>query len=272
MRTYLAATPLLLACVLAACSSDPDTTGGSSGTAGTTGGATTGATTGATQTPTTGQSTGPTTSAASTDGPDDTTTTGTDTTGTGAATDDTTGAVSATNTSTGDTSTGSDTSTGGDTSTGDPDGLGQAALDIVAALEAAVDGVYYFSESEDLWTVFAIADAAPVTEANVKDVIAGIYVPHDDLPLADRAVELRTLAQLMDPLTVMQDWWGPENVMQAEDYKPIRAIFEGQLSDVQVFRLGEQSGNILVGRIDVFVIGETADGDLVGMFAVAVET
>ena len=111
-----------------------------------------------------------------------------------------------------------------------------------------------------------------LTEANIKDVIAGIYVQHDDIPLADRVVEPRTLAQLMDPLTVMQDWWGDYEIMQAEDYKVIRAIFEDDLVNAQVFRLGEQSGNDLVGQIDVFVIGETVDGDIVGMFAVAVET
>ena len=245
--------------MLAACGSDPDTTttADTSSTA-----ATTGATT---QPPTTGQTTDPTTST----GSGDPTGATTDTPGsTGAATDDTgstgdTGAVSGT--STGDTST-------GDPSTGEPDGLGQAAQDAKVALEAAVDGVLYLSESEDTWTVFAIAGVAPVTEANVKEVIAAVYVPHDDLPLADRAVELRTLAQLMDPLTVKQDWWGPEEDMQAEAYKPIRAIFEGQLSNTKVFRLGKLSGNILVGQIDVFVIGETVDGDIVGMFAIAVET
>ncbi len=273
---------LLLACLLPACSYDSVSTASNGTVTVTSATATettaTETTEGTTDVPTTGPSTGATgaTGGASTEPDPDTTTSGTST---GEATDSTsasTGEVSTGEVSASDTSTGSasDTSTGSgsDTSTGDPDGLGQAALDIAAALEAAVDGVLYLSESEDNWTVFAIADAAPVTEDNVKDVIAEVYVPHDDLPLADRVVELRTLAQLMDPLTVMQDWWGPDEMMQAENYKPIRAIFENQLSNVQVFRLGKQVGNVLSGQIDVFVIGETADGDIVGMFAIAVET
>ena len=279
MRIALPRLPsLLLACLLPACGTDPDTTAGdSSTTAATTGTLTTGQnadpTTGATSDATTsgttsGATTDPTTGATTdSTGAPDPGTTGPTSTG-----EDTgsTGAVSASDTSTSETST-SETSTS-DSSTGDPGGLGQAAQDAAAALELAVDGVLYLSESEDEWTVFAIADVAPVTGANVKDVIADIYVVHDDLALADRAVELRTLAQLMDPLTVMQDWWGDYEMMQAEDYKAIRAIFEQQLTNAQVFRLGEQSGNILVGQIDVFVIGETVDGDIVGMFAVAVET
>jgi hypothetical protein len=245
--------------VLPACGSDPDTTT-SSETSGT-------ATTGS-ATATTGENTDPTTGATGT-GTGDTSTSEPGTTGTSEP--GTTDVVTTGDTSTGgpDTTVTSDT---GDTSTGGGDGLGQAAQDAAAALELAVDGVLYLSESEDTWTVFALAGAAPVTDKNVKDVIAGIYVPHDDVPLADRVVELRTLAQLMDPLTVMQDWWGDFEKMQAEDYKQIRAIFEGQLSNPQVFRLGEQSGNDLVGQVDVFVIGETVDGDLVGMFAIAVET
>jgi len=219
-----------------------------------------------TDAPTTGQNTDPT-SGSTTGDPTGGSTTGEPDPGTTGATStgEDTGSTGAVSASTSDSRT-------SDSSTGDPDGLGQAAQDAAAALELAVDGVLYLSESEDEWTVFALADVAPVTEANIKDVIADIYVAHDAIPLADRVVEPRTLAQLMDPLTVMQDWWGDYEIMQAEDYKAIRAIFEDTLSNPQVFRLGEQSGNNLVGQIDVFVIGETADGDIVGMFAIAVET
>ena len=177
-------------------------------------------------------------------------------------------------------STGAESSTGadassdtGDSSTGDPDGLGQAAQDVVLALEAATDGVYFLSESDYPWVVVAFADAAPVSAANVKDVIAGVYVPHDGGPtLAERSIELRTLAQLMDPLTVPEDWWTQENFDMAAQYQPIRDIFATQLENVQVFRLGELFGQDLMGAIDVYVLGETADGDVVGMWTVSVET
>ena len=92
------------------------------------------------------------------------------------------------------------------------------------------------------------------------------------MPLADRAIEVRTLAQLMDPLTVPQPWWDDFYFMQAMQYVPIRTIFEMKLEQVQVFRLGEQNGDILQGAIDVYVLGQTADGDVVGMWSVAVET
>jgi hypothetical protein len=223
-----------------------------------------------TGTATTGENTDPTTGATGTGTGAPGTTTGDPGTSEPGTTGEpgSTGAVTTTDTSTG----GSDTGDTGDTSTGGADGLGQLAEDIGMALALAVDGVYYTSESDYLWTVFTIADTTAVTDLNVKDVIADVYVPHADPPLADRAVEVRTLAQLMDPLTVMQDWWGDYEMMQAEKYQAIRDIFEDQLGNVQVFRLGEEFGNDLMGAIDVFVIGETADGDLVGMFTIAVET
>ncbi len=300
MRTRLDRVPaLLLACLLPACGTDPDnaTTGMTESTTSSTGAPTTGTTPGENTGPgitdsgeaTSSTSTGedPTGTVSVGDTSTGTVSGGDTSTGTVSVGDTSTGAVSVGDTSTGDPSTGDpsvgdtststgDTSTGdtstGDTSTGEPGGLGPAAQGVVMTLEEAVDGVYFLSESDYPWTVFAVADAAPVSEVNVKDVIAEVYVPHGDPTLADRATELRTLAQLMDPLTVMQNWWGPEEVERAEQYQPIRDIFEDQLVNVKVFRFGQKFGNVLMGQVDVFVIGETADGDVVGMFTISVET
>lgn len=192
--------------------------------------------------------------------------------GTGETDTSTSGADAGTDTSTGSSST-SDASSGDASSTGDGAGLGPEAQAAMAALMAAVDGVTYPSESDYPWTVVGLADAAPVSEANVKDVIAGVYVPHKgEAGLADRAIEVKTLAQLFDPLTVPQDWWTDDEFMRAEDYTKIRDVLAAELTNIQVFRIGEQSGNILQGAIDVYVLGEVAGGDLVGMWTVSVET
>lgn len=197
--------------------------------------------------------------------------------GTGETDTSTSGADAGTDTSTGSSSTSDassgDVSSGDASSTGDGAGLGPEAQGAMAALMAAVDGVTYPSESDYPWTVVGLADAAPVSEANVKDVIAGVYVPHKgEAGLADRAIEVKTLAQLFDPLTVPQDWWTDDEFMRAEDYTKIRDVLAAELTNIQVFRIGEQSGNILQGAIDVYVLGEVAGGDLVGMWTVSVET
>ncbi len=259
-----------LTVILSACTSEPATS--TSGEAGTT--QSEPASTGDTVAALTG-STGedaPTSSGAtsvadsSTGAPDTSSSTGeADTSGTGGVVDTDSGGSTDAVSSTGDGESGG--------STGEDEGLGQDAQDVVDALEDATMGVLYLSESDYPWTVVAFADGAPVTEENLKALIADVYVPHEgQATLEERVIEVRTLAQLMDPLTVPQDWWGDYEVMQAMQYTKIREVLEGGLTDIQVFRLGEQSGNNLVGAIDVYVLGRTAGGDVVGMWSVAVET
>lgn len=258
---------ILLACSLAACgdaggasesATADDTTASSTTTSPTTSATSTG-------TPTTGEvadtSTGDISSTS--DAP---TSTGSDTTGSDTTGSDTTGAV-ASSTTDASSSTTDTSSTGGD------EGLGQAAQDLVIELEAAVDGVLYLSEGEDIWHVVAFADVAPVTEANLKDIIKDVYVQNpNEQPLIDRTIEVRSFPWLFDPITVPQPWWDDFYYMQAEVYAPIRTLLEGKLVNLQVFRLGEQQGNVLQGAIDVYVLGETADGDIVGMWSTAIET
>ena len=45
----------------------------------------------------------------------------------------------------------------------------------------------------------------------------------------------------------------------------------GELN-VAVFRIGRKSGSWLVGSIDVYIVGRSADGALVGLYTVSVET
>ncbi|MBA3546865.1 MAG: hypothetical protein H0T76_10310 [Nannocystis sp.] len=258
--------PMLLAALLAACTADSGSTQSASDTASTTDAATT---TGSTSTgATTGSTTTDATSTTPTDGSTDAGLTGT--------TSDTSTATSTTDAATGDSSTDASSTTDEDTTdegtTGDGM-LGPAAMDAMDALETAVAGVTYPSESDYPWVVVGFAGAAPVTEANVKQVIAAVYVPHEgEAALVDRAIEPRTLAQLIDPLTTPQDWWDDYNKMVAAQYTEIRAVLESKLVDIQVFRLGEQQGNVLQGAVDIYVLGATPDGDVVGMWTVSIET
>ncbi len=264
--------PMLLAALLAACTADSSSTqSASDSTSGTADG-----------TMTSGMTTGPTsTGSTSTDSTDLTEATqpSTDAGLTGTTSDtstDPSSTTDSTSTTTDTSATSESSSTGVDTEVGTTgaDGvLGAAALEAMDALEQAVAGVTYPSESDYPWVVVGFADAAPVTEANVKQVIAAVYVPHDGEPaLADRAIELRTLGQLIDPLTTPQDWWDDYNKMVAAQYTEIRAVLESKLVDIQVFRFGKQQGNVLQGAVDVYVLGVTPDGDVVGMWTVSIET
>ena len=274
IRPSIAAVALLF--VVAGCPADSplsetggeETTSSASGTTAEppTTGETTGATSGTSGEPVTSggtsTSTDPTGGTTTTGAPGDTGSTGSSSGGTDTGGDTTTG------TDTG----GESTSTGDESTTGECTELGADAEMTAMDLEAAVDGVLYSSEGDYPWTVFTFACMGPVTAENIKEIIAPIYVQNpNEAPLAERVVEVKSAKEFFDKLTVPQDWWDDGYYEQAAKYVPIRMIMEENLTDLQVFRLGELSGNNLQGAIDVYIIGRSGE-DLVGMWTVSIET
>lgn len=284
-------TPLLLsfAALLACSPSDPGTTDGTTDgtstgetdatTSTTASESTTGdAPTGTTGEPTTGDATtdATTSDGSTTDGttsPVDTTTGDDTTTTTGDDTNTTTG--DDTTTTTGDDTVGTtDTTTGSTTDeTAGGEGLGPDAQAAIDALSLVVDGVLWPSESDYPWIVFGLADAAPVTVDNLKELVGPLIVVDDgEAPLAEQTIEEKPWEQIFLQMTTPQDWWTDYEIMRAGQYEAIRDALDAHLVNLKMFRIGEQSGNWLSGAIDMFVIGETADGDLVGIQTVSVET
>ncbi|MDC0675203.1 nuclease A inhibitor family protein [Nannocystis radixulma] len=218
--------------------------------------------------------TGDSTTDAITSSVDTTTTTGDETTTTMTGDETTTTTGDDTTTTTGDTTTTGETTTTGDTdsTTGD-EGLGAAAEAAIDALEVAVDGVLWTSESDYPWTVFGLADAAPVTVDNFKELIGPLVVIEDwEAPLEEQVIEEEPWQDIFLDMTTPQDWWTDYELMRAEQYEAIQEVLETHLINLKMFRIGEQSGMWLSGAIDMFVIGETADGDLVGIQTITVET
>lgn len=148
--------------------------------------------------------------------------------------------------------------------------------DAVAALSADVVGLWFTSESDYPLVVWQIADPSTtaVTTSNVKSLIAPTYTARaETMALADRTVEASDMAWMFDRYTVEQDWWEDYNREQAPAWQVVRAVFETQLQDVSVWRIGPYNAySGLSGDIDVYVIGVTADGDLVGISTVSIET
>lgn len=253
---------LSLALVLAsACT--PGGAGSTDDSAGSTG--ETGAASTSTGGPTTGE---PTTSGSSG-------TSGGDPGSTGSATSTSTSDPSTSSATTGEPATGSST---GDASTGDAstggDGLGAAALAAIDALNEAVDGVLWSSESDYPWTVFGLPKAAPVTVDNLRELVGPLIVVDDgEPPLAQQTVALEPWEDRFITLTTPQPWWTDYEFMRAEQYGHLRDVLKQHLVDLELFRIGPEDGQgNLFGAIDMFVIGATADGDLVGIQTVSVET
>jgi len=146
----------------------------------------------------------------------------------------------------------------------------------LAALRTDVDGLWFSSESDYPLVVWQIEGPATttITAANVQALLAPVYEARPEaLSLADRTVEASSLGWLFDRTTVPQDWWEDSNRADAAQWSRVRADFETGLQDVSVWRLGPPSSfGYLIGDIDVFVIGRTADRDLVGIRTVSIET
>ena len=143
-------------------------------------------------------------------------------------------------------------------------------------LEQASAGLLYGSESDYPYVVFVIPGGwkAPVTAATVKTVLAPIYVPRaESMALADRTVQASTLDGILGRYVTPADWWGDAEKAQADRYQQFIDVLSQGLIGASAFRVGPADPfNGLSPDIDVFVIGGTPNGDLVGVWTVSIET
>lgn len=150
------------------------------------------------------------------------------------------------------------------------------AADAVTALNTDVSGLLFGSESDYPLVVWEIAapSTTAVTSGNVKTLLATVYDARPDTAaLAARTVEKSSMEWVFDRYTIEQDWWEDSNRADAPAWRTLRAVFDDQLTDVTVWRLGTPDARgTLLGDIDVFVVGVTADGALVGFRTVSIET
>lgn len=146
---------------------------------------------------------------------------------------------------------------------------------VKAALEEAVQGLLFTSESDYSFQVLVLPGAGRplVTKLNIKKKIAPFYVQRPEtMPLAQRAVETRTLAALFKSYVHAQDWWGDFEKARAPGFKTLKSIVDTQLRHVHVYRVGPKTPWGLSPDIDVFIAGTTADGDVIVLWTVAIET
>lgn len=147
---------------------------------------------------------------------------------------------------------------------------------VMAELAVAVDGLYYLSESDYPFTVVMVEGAAtePLTADNIKEAIAPIYVDRpEQATLEERSVEVWTLEQFFAPLTTPEDWWEDYQYEQLPQYEEMQRILTDEVLNASCFRLGEEdSFGTLFGSIDVYLVGSSTGGDLVGVWTISVET
>ncbi|MEQ1500921.1 MAG: nuclease A inhibitor family protein [Myxococcota bacterium] len=147
-----------------------------------------------------------------------------------------------------------------------------STADLQAAFAVSNVDILFPSESDFPLDPVWVAGGFPVDVTNVKDVLAPIYVQRpEQSSLADRAIEVRTVGEALGFLVTPADWWSDYEVDRAADWTAILDVID-HLDQPMVYRFGDSHGTWLGGAIDVYVIGGSAEGDLVGFHTISVET
>jgi|SRR6476646_6588251 len=128
--------------------------------------------------------------------------------------------------------------------------------EIVPLLQQSVEGLLCMSESEAPFEAFLWDVQPPITPEMVLQ-----QTQHP----SDAPFETVSLEQFFEVATEEQDWYGPEEQEQAKKYQHLVEVIKNNLSDVQVYKIGKT-------KIDVYILGMIASGQIAGISTQVVET
>lgn len=142
-----------------------------------------------------------------------------------------------------------------------------------ADLERAADGLLHMSETDAPFTWFQLDGAAGQVNT-VLQLKAKLGVP------ADRPADTSTVERVLggwraDPSQPGDD--PAAEAIRAGKYRELRRLLESNLTNLRVLRIGVDGsllghdGDVL-GGIDVYIIGDTPHGDVVGIKTFVAET
>jgi Nuclease A inhibitor-like protein len=129
----------------------------------------------------------------------------------------------------------------------------------------------------------AIVNTAEIILRLAQATVDLLWVSESDYPFEivtwDKGIELTPLALFQDtiaveaillidffaPALVVEDWYEAEELATVDRYKSLLEIINSNLIDLKVFRIGSI-------EVDVYIVGKTSDGDIVGLKTTIVET
>lgn len=152
-------------------------------------------------------------------------------------------------------------------------------LDLITTLQAAIAGLTWMSESDYPWRVLVAADTLallgdqlplPLTEQPLTPYLQGVPV-EPALAVAPEPVTLATQATPVDvdaffaPAIQIPAGYGPEEQAIAQRYQQLAQWLKARLTNLKVYRQGDR-------EIDIYILGQTPDGHILGLQTKAVET
>jgi Nuclease A inhibitor-like protein len=78
-------------------------------------------------------------------------------------------------------------------------------------------------------------------------------------------IQVISLDDFFAPALRVEDWYEEEELATVDRYKLLLQTIDSSLSEIRVFRLGEI-------EVDVYIVGKTPDGDVIGLQTTIVET
>ncbi|MEP6789648.1 MAG: nuclease A inhibitor family protein [Acidobacteriota bacterium] len=123
-------------------------------------------------------------------------------------------------------------------------------------IEAACDGLIYTSETDAPVVAFSGPEAAEPTGELILQQIGGE---------AEAGIEEVRFGDFFGKLTAIRDWYGEPQKERAKRFLDLQQLLEENLRLLKVFRIGEI-------RIDIYTVGITDDGRMMGVSTKAVET
>ncbi len=132
---------------------------------------------------------------------------------------------------------------------------------LIAALEEASRDLLYMSESDYPLTPF-LWEREKVGEAGVTPESVAAFAGHP----ADTPVETADFESFFEAAQAEEEWYEPEELLQAKGFQNLVALLKAQLADLQVYKVGGEPER------EVFVVGRTETGDYAGVSTRVVET
>ena len=127
--------------------------------------------------------------------------------------------------------------------------------EIIDRLKQATTDLLWSSESD---YPFEIVSWELGIDLTPSDLFSNIYD-------TDLAIESITLTYLFEPVLTIEDWYEQAELDLVDRYTNLLDSIDNNLSEVQVFRVGEV-------EIDIYIIGKTPTGDIVGLKTRSIET
>jgi hypothetical protein len=130
--------------------------------------------------------------------------------------------------------------------------------ELVDTLQQASQGLLWMSESEAPLEVIAWQDHT--TDLLENQTLLNLTQHSEDTPIA--TVDFEEFFQYP---TQIQDWFGEEETASAQQYQQLAEILKTHLQNLKVYRVGEVT-------IEIYILGRTENGNIVGLVTKAVET